>query len=91
MRVTLPLVDARGSSAGCVIIVLPMFGDYYTADLMSSSPWTNMIGNQIELNIHRSAGKALGAALTIVLSCSLGLLMAYYLYSVARATREARS
>ena len=25
-----------------------MFGDYYTADLLSGSPRTSMIGNQIE-------------------------------------------
>jgi hypothetical protein len=33
----------------------------------------------------------MGAALTIVLMAFVGLLMTYYLYSVARATKEARS
>ena len=44
-RVTLPL-SMPGVLAGCVLIALPMFGDYYTADLVSASTQTNMIGNQ---------------------------------------------
>ena len=32
---------------GLVLIALPMFGDYYTPDLMSGSPRTSMIGNAI--------------------------------------------
>ena len=47
MRVTLPLSKA-GILAGSVLIALPMFGDYYTADLISGSAQTNMIGNQID-------------------------------------------
>ena len=35
LRVTLPLSRARASSPGCVLIALPMFGDYYTPDLVS--------------------------------------------------------
>ena len=44
---TLPL-SYQGILAGCVIIMLPMFGDYYTATLLSGSPKTNMIGKLIE-------------------------------------------
>jgi ABC-type spermidine/putrescine transport system permease subunit I len=90
MGVTLPL-SSQGVLAGCVIIMLPMFGDYYTATLLSGSPKTNMIAKLIEQNINASAGGSTGAALTIVLMVFVGLLMTYYLYSVARATREARS
>jgi ABC-type spermidine/putrescine transport system permease subunit I len=89
-RVTLPL-SYQGMLAGCVIIMLPMFGDYYTATLLSGSPKTNMIAKLIEQNINASAGGNTGAALTIVLMAFVGLLMTYYLFSVARATREARS
>ena len=89
-RITLPL-SSQGILAGCVIIMLPMFGDYYTATLLSGSPKTNMIGKLIEQNINASAGGSTGAALTIVLMVFVGLLMTYYLYSVARATKEARS
>ena len=89
-RITLPL-SSQGVLAGCVIIMLPMFGDYYTATLLSGSPKTNMISKLIEQNINASAGGSTGAALTIVLMVFVGLLMTYYLYSVARATKEARS
>ena len=47
-RVTLPL-SKQGIIAGTVIIMLPMFGDYYTPDLMSAQNKTRIIGNQIEL------------------------------------------
>jgi spermidine/putrescine transport system permease protein len=88
-RVTLPL-SMPGILGGLVLITLPMFGDYYTADLISSSPRTNMIGNQIDLAIHRGSEKPLGAALTVVLSLMLVVLMAYYLRQTHRAGREAR-
>ncbi len=75
VRVTLPL-SMPGILGGLVLIALPMFGDYYTPDLISSSPSTNMIGNQIDLAIHRGSEKPLGAALTVVLSLLLVILMA---------------
>jgi ABC-type spermidine/putrescine transport system permease subunit I len=46
VRVTLPL-SKQGILAGTVIILLPMFGDYYTPDLMSGAPRTTMFGNLI--------------------------------------------
>ena len=48
--VTLPL-SVPAILAGCVIIALPMFGDYYTPDLLSGSPKTTLIGNQINLYV----------------------------------------
>jgi ABC-type spermidine/putrescine transport system permease subunit I len=88
-RVTLPL-SSQGVLAGCVIVMLPMFGDYYTATLLSGSPRTNMVGKLIEQSITSGAGSGMGAALTVVLMAFVGILMTYYLYSVARASREAR-
>ncbi|MDQ3993616.1 MAG: ABC transporter permease [Actinomycetota bacterium] len=85
-RVTLPL-SKPGILAGTVIIALPMFGDYYTPDLLSGSPRTNMIGNQINLFIH-GPQVTVGAALVVVLMLMLLVLMAYYLVSMARAARE---
>jgi len=64
-----------------------MFGDYYTPDLLSGSPRTNMIGNQINLFIH-GPQVTVGAALVVVLMLMLLVLMAYYLVSMARAARE---
>jgi ABC-type spermidine/putrescine transport system permease subunit I len=90
VRVTLPL-SMPGILGGLVLIALPMFGDYYTADLMSSSPSTNMIGNQIDLAIHRGSEKPLGAALTVVLSLLLVVLMAYYLRQTHRAGKAIRA
>jgi ABC-type spermidine/putrescine transport system permease subunit I len=90
IRVTLPL-SSQGILAGCVIVMLPMFGDYYTATLLSGSPKTNMVGKLIEQDINTGAGSGRAAALTVVLMVFVGILMTYYLYSVARASREARS
>ncbi len=48
LHVTLPL-SRLGLITAVVITALPMAGDYYTNQLVSGSPKTNMIGNQIEL------------------------------------------
>ncbi|MGH2677532.1 MAG: ABC transporter permease, partial [Actinomycetota bacterium] len=89
-RITLPL-SRQGILAGLVLIMLPMFGDYYTPSLMAlgNRPQTRMIGNEIDLFIHSGVGGAKGAALTIILMGFVSLLMLYYLFSVARASREA--
>jgi spermidine/putrescine transport system permease protein len=86
-RVTLPL-SKPGILAGSVIIALPMFGDYYTPDLLSGSPRTNMIGNEITLFILQGSQRQIGAALVVVLMLVLLVFMAYYLVSTTRAARE---
>ena len=48
LHVTLPLSKA-GILGGAVLIALPMFGDYYTPNIVSGAPETSMIGNQIDL------------------------------------------
>jgi spermidine/putrescine transport system permease protein len=88
-RVTLPL-SKQGILAGTVIIMLPMFGDYYTPDLMSAQNRTRIIGNQINTLIHTQGKAPEGASLTLLLSTFVAVLMLYYLISVARAAREAR-
>ena len=84
LRVTLPL-SVPGILAGAVLIALPMFGDYYTADLVSASTQTNMIGNQIDEFTRQGSQKVTGAALTLLLSAFLLLLMLYYLRTTRRA------
>ncbi len=84
LRVTLPL-SRPGILAGMVLIALPMFGDYYTPDLVSSSTKTSMIGNQIDQLTRQGSEKVVGAALTLILAAVLLGLMFYYL----RATRSA--
>ena len=62
LRVTLPL-SKQGILAAAVITALPMMGDYYTADLLSGSPRTSMIGNQIEFYLFEGSQKNAGASL----------------------------
>jgi putrescine transport system permease protein len=88
-RVTLPL-SKQGILAGAVIITLPMFGDYYTPNLMTASPQNTMMGNAIDLALQGQGKQPEGAALTLLLSAFIGTLMIYYLVSVARAAREAQ-
>ena len=89
-RVTLPL-SVPGILAGAVLITLPMFGDYYTADLVSASTQTNMIGNQIDEFMRQGSEKVTGAALTLLLSAFLLVLMVYYLRTTRRAGTSAQT
>ena len=82
--------------AGIVLIALPMFGDYYTPDLMSGSPKTAMLGNAINGYVQGGPDKSLGAALTMLLAAFLLIFMLYYLRVAARRPargggRDARS
>jgi spermidine/putrescine transport system permease protein len=86
-RVTLPL-SVPGILAGAVLITLPMFGDYYTPDLVSASPNTNMIGNQIDEFTRQGSQKVSGAVLTLLLALVLLSLMFYYLRTTRRAGAE---
>lgn len=88
-KVTLPL-SRQGMLAGAAITALPMFGDYYTNTLLSASPRTNMIGNQIQNAVQTNSTRGIGAALVIVLTVLLTVLMFYYLYSSNAAAKELR-
>ncbi|HEX6951730.1 MAG TPA: ABC transporter permease, partial [Gaiellaceae bacterium] len=89
LHVTLPL-SKNGILAASVLIALPMFGDYYTNDLISGSPKTSMIGNQINLFFQEGTQKTVGASLVIVLSVLLAALMSYYLWMTVRASAETK-
>ncbi len=89
LHVTLPL-SRQGLLAAAVITALPMFGDYYTHDLVSPSNRTTMIGNQIEAFLRQGSGQRTGAAMVVVLAAFLAVLMVYYLVSTNAAAREAR-
>jgi putrescine transport system permease protein len=86
LHVTLPL-SRNGILAASVLIALPMFGDYYTNDVISGSPKTTMIGNQINLYFQGGPQRTVGACLVIVLSVVLAVLMSYYLWVTVRASR----
>jgi ABC-type spermidine/putrescine transport system permease subunit I len=86
-HVTLPL-SKLGILGGAVLVTLPMFGDYYTPDIVSGAPQTSLIGNQIDLYFHYGGQPTIGAAITVILAAFLTVLMAYYLWSVHRAQRD---
>jgi spermidine/putrescine transport system permease protein len=86
-RVTLPL-SMPGILAGVVLIALPMFGDYYTNDLVSASSKTSMTANQIDQLTRQGSEKVTGAVLTVLLSLILLVLMLYYLRYTRRAGQE---
>jgi ABC-type spermidine/putrescine transport system permease subunit I len=89
LHVTLPL-SKTGILGGSVLVALPMFGDYYTPNIVSGAPTTSMLGNQIDLYFHNTSQPTIGAALTLLMSGFLVILMAYYMITVARATKELR-
>ena len=80
-RVTLPL-SKPAIYAGLVIVSLPMFGDYYTNDLLSTATRTSMIGNIIDETV-RSSPK--GSVLVLILMVLLIVPMMYYLRSTIKA------
>lgn len=85
--VTLPMSKAGMVAAG-ILIALPMFGDYYTNDLLSRSPSTEMIGNQIDFFLNASSQPQNGALLVLTLSLFLLLLMSFYLRSTRQQSRQ---
>jgi putrescine transport system permease protein len=90
VHVTLPLSKV-GILGGAVLIALPMFGDYYTPNIVSGAPQTSMIGNQIDLYFHQGPQATVGAAITILLAAFLTVLMAYYMWTIQRASRDLRT
>ena len=91
VRVTLPL-SKQGILAGITIIMLPMFGDFYTAEMLGTAN-NSMIGSVVNFYLTRSTGGASqgrGAALVIVLAAVVSILTLYYLVNTSRAAREAR-
>ena len=87
LHVTLPL-SRMGLITALVITALPMAGDYYTNTIVSGSPKTNMVGNQIELFLLEGPQKNIGAALVLLLSLVLLFFMFYYLILTQRASKE---
>ncbi len=67
-----------------LLTCLPMLGDYFTADLLSGTPSTSMVGNLINETVLTpgQTGQA-GAFVLLVLIVSL-VPMLYYVRSVNR-------
>jgi spermidine/putrescine transport system permease protein len=85
--VTVPMAKA-GVAAAAILIALPMFGDYYTNDLLSRSPKTEMLGNQIDYYINNSSQPQRGAILVLMLSTLLLVGLSWYLRSTSRIGKE---
>ena len=83
-RVTLPL-SRQAILAGFVIVMLPMFGDYYTNDLLSHSASTSMLANLVDTSIN-SALVRQAASIVILMMLILLLPMFYYLYETNKAS-----
>ena len=88
VRVTLPL-SKPGILASLVIVTLPMFGDYYTNNLLSGSPKTTMFGNLLDNSMESTGQGPQSATLVLFLIVFLMIPMLYYMRSTARA-QEAR-
>ncbi|HYJ61303.1 MAG TPA: ABC transporter permease [Actinomycetota bacterium] len=88
-RVTLPL-SRPAILAGIVIVSLPMFGDYYTNDLLSTNPRTSMFGNLISVQREAPGGSTRMASLVLILSLIVLIPMAYYLRETRRASERDR-
>ena len=87
-RITLPL-STQGILAGIVICALPMFGDYFTQQLLANTANTRMIGNAIVESLDTPIFVARGAALILVLLVLLIIPILYYLRSTNRAAAQA--
>jgi ABC-type spermidine/putrescine transport system permease subunit I len=88
VRVTLPL-SRQAILAGLVIVALPMFGDYYTNNMLSNSPKTTMIGNLIDNALGQARGGGEAASLVLTLIVILIIPLMYYLRSTKRAAEGA--
>ena len=84
VRVTLPLSKTAIVSS-CLIVGLPVLSDYYTNDLLSGSPRTTMLANQIDNLLYApSAGPGLGAAMVFLFMLALIPPMIWYLRLVGK-------
>lgn len=91
LRVTLPL-SRQGLLAGIAIIMLPMFGDFFTASVLGTQR-NAMVGSIVALYLSeftQGASQGRGAALVIMLAALVSVLTLYYIVTTARAAREAQ-
>jgi spermidine/putrescine transport system permease protein len=86
-RVTLPL-SKPGILAGLVIVSLPMFGDYFTNNLLGSTS-TSMYGNLIDSAVGQAGQGPEAGSLVLILIVLVMIPMLYYLRSTRRQTETA--
>ena len=86
-RVTLPL-SKPGILAGLVLVSLPMFGDYYTNNLLGSTN-TSMYGNLIDSAVGQAGQGPAAGSLVLILVAIVMIPMLYYLRSTHRTAGAA--
>ena len=84
LHVTLPL-SKPAILASMVIVTLPMFGDYYTNNLLSGSPKTTMFGNLLDNSMEATGQGPQAAILVLFLVVFLMIPMLYYMRETAKA------
>jgi ABC-type spermidine/putrescine transport system permease subunit I len=89
-RVTFP-ESRQGILAGFVICALPMFGDYFTQQLLAPTSGTRMIGNAVVDKLSTPIFVPQGAALILLLLVLLIVPIIYYLRSTQRAAGQVRT
>jgi ABC-type spermidine/putrescine transport system permease subunit I len=88
LRVTLPQ-SGQAILAGFVICALPMFGDYYTQQLLAATPNTRMLGNAIVDALVEPTFVPRGAGLILIMLVLLIVPILYYMRSTNRASVQA--
>jgi spermidine/putrescine transport system permease protein len=86
-RVTLPQ-SKPAILAGLVIVALPMFGDYYTVNLLGSTR-TAMFGNLIDSAVTNAGQGPEAGSLVLILMVIVIVPMLYYLRETKRASEQA--
>jgi spermidine/putrescine transport system permease protein len=82
-RVTLPL-SKPAILAGLVIVSLPMFGDYYTNNLLGTTT-TSMYGNLLDSAVGQAGQGPEAGSLVLILVVLVMIPMMYYLRATKRA------
>jgi ABC-type spermidine/putrescine transport system permease subunit I len=82
-RVTLPL-SKPAILAGLVIVSLPMFGDYYTNNLLGTTT-TSMYGNLLDAAVGQAGQGPEAGSLVLILVVLVMIPMLYYLRATKRA------
>jgi spermidine/putrescine transport system permease protein len=85
-RVTLP-ASTQGILAGVILCALPMFGDYFTNQLLAGTTGTSMIGNWIVDSMQVPIFVPRGASLSLIVLLLLVIPIIYYLRSTRSAAR----
>jgi ABC-type spermidine/putrescine transport system permease subunit I len=70
-----------------VIVSLPMFGDYYTNNLLGATT-TSMYGNLLDAAVGQAGQGPEAGSLTLILIVLVMIPMLYYLRATRRATEE---